>query len=74
LPKIKTLTNSQLSDYLDAYKSMLKTDKDNFDYKKKIKCIEVALQKRDLIDFDLPGSKIKKGLISKLLSIFKRNK
>lgn len=75
MPKIKTLTNSQLNDYLEAYQSMLKTDPDNRDLLRKQKCIKQALHKRDLINFDLPGAQTKKkGLLGKLFSLFKRKK
>lgn len=75
MPKIKTLTNSQLDDYLAAYQSMIKSDPQNKDLLRKAKCIKEALHKRDLINFDLPGAKkAKKGLFSKIFSLFRKNK
>lgn len=72
MPKIKDLSNSQLGDYLDAYNSMLTTDPKNTEYKRKVKCIEIALHRRDLINYDLPGANEKTGMIKKLFSLFKK--
>ena len=73
MPKIKNLSNDQLEDYKEAYLSMQSTDPDNNIYKRKIKCIEVALHQRDLINFDLPGATSQKtSLFKKLFSIFKK--
>ena len=74
MPKIKDLSNDQLKDYHDAYLSMQSTDPNNEVYKRKIKCIIEALHSRDLINFDLPGSKTRKNFFQKIASIFKRNK
>lgn len=72
MPKIKDLTNNQLGDYLDAYMSMLSTDPGNVEYKRKVKCIEIALHRRDLINYDLPGANEKTSLFKKIFSIFKK--
>jgi hypothetical protein len=74
MPQIKELSNSQLKDYYEAYLSMQSTDPDNREFLRKIKCIELALHNRDLIDYDLPGAHLKTGLIKKILSIFRKNK
>ena len=74
MPQIKELSNSQLKDYYDAYLSMQSTDPDNLGFQRKIKCIEMALRNRDLIDFDLAGANEKTSFIKKVFSIFKKNK
>lgn len=75
MPKIKQLSNHQLNDYLDAYESMLETDPQNDDYARKVKCIEVALHRRELIGFDIEDPSTKKaGIIKRLFSKLKRKK
>ena len=70
MPKIKTLNNDMLRNYLEAYTTLHAVEPNNSDCEVKIKAINLALNNREKVGYDVP----EKSFIQRLTGLFTFNK